>query len=408
MPMKHFHFKPIGTALAVATAIIINNAAHGKMPRKSDRLRNFRSDNIWAKTVHAAQPNRAIAPCTPEVSQQVRYRIVDLGENGIGNEIADSGWIVGSHGFGDSDRHAALWLNSHLLPIDLGTLANDIGSRGFGINARGQMVGYSRPPARATFWASSQSTPIELPGLPDGFSYASAINSAGHIVGQFIDGDETSVSPIYWANSNTPAAFLAEVSDDLPFGVAFSINAGGNIVGDACSADFSECHIAYWANSGSTAVALASPEGEFINTDAGLSSDFSIAHILNNGGKIVGFAYNADGSETRGVFWASSGSTAVILNTSEEFSNGTAESINDNGQIVGTAYNSDFSDNHAFVWLNSDSQGVDLNTVIPSNSGWVLNVARSINNRGEITAAGEFNGTQHACVLIPVPGRQTN
>jgi len=126
---------------------------------------------------------------------------------------------------------------------------------------------------------------------------------------------------------------------------------------------------------------------------------------MNNGGQIVGFAFNADGSETRAAFWASSSSPAIILIATEEFSNGTTESINENGQIVGTAYNGDFSDNHAFVWPNSNSAGIDLNTVIPPNSGWILNVARSINNRGEISAAGELNGTQHACLLVPVPSR---
>ena len=59
---------------------------------------------------------------------------------------------------------------------------------------------------------------------------------------------------------------------------------------------------------------------------------------------MVGYAYNADFSATRAVFWASSSSPAVILSTTGEFSNGTAEGISDKGQIVGTAYNSDFSD----------------------------------------------------------------
>jgi probable HAF family extracellular repeat protein len=147
-------------------------------------------------------------------------------------------------------------------------------------------------------------------------------------------------------------------------------------------------------------VALASPGGDFINTDSGFLSGFSPG--LNNAGNMVGFAFNADFSEFRAVFWASSTSPAVILSTTGEFINGTAEGISDKGQIVGEAFNSDFSDLHAFMWPSSTSQGIDLNTVIPSDSGWELSVARGINNRGQIAGTGFLNGAKHAYVLIPV------
>src|SRR5262249_44703043 len=139
-----------------------------------------------------------------------------------------------------------------------------------------------------------------------------------------------------------------------------------------------------------------------IYTDIGFSSGFSVAPGLNNAGSMVGYAYNADFSATRAVFWANSSSPAVILSTTGEFSNGTAEGINENGQIVGTAYNGDFSDFHAFIWPSSTSQGIDLNTLIPPDLGWELVVARGINNRGEITGAGFLNGALHAYALIPV------
>ena len=123
---------------------------------------------------------------------------------------------------------------------------------------------------------------------------------------------------------------------------------------------------------------------------------------------MVGYAYNADFSETRAVFWATSVGPATILSTAGEFINGTAEGISDKGQIVGTAYNSDFSDTHAFMWPSSTSPGIDLNTVIPADSGWELGVARSVNNRGEITGAGILNGASHGYVLIPVHGHSAN
>ena len=338
----------------------------------------------------------------------VRYRVIDLGEDSTANDITDSGRIGGSKNFGGTLRHAAFWPNTHSLPIDLGTLPDDMGSNGFSINPRGQIVGQSYPSdgsrVRPLFW-SPQSGPIELPGLPAGFSPAADINPAGQIVGQFIPFDESGVWPVFWSNSNTAAIYLPRVSNQFPNGIAVSINDRGSILGDACTADFAECHAAFWANSTSTPVALASPGGDFIYTDIGLTTDFVFAHALNNAGSMVGFAYNADFSQNRAVYWASSSSPAVILSTSGEFPNGDGQGINDQRQIVGTAYNSDFSAIHAFFWPSPNSQGIDLNTVIPPGSGLELIQARSINNRGEISGGAYLNGVPpgHAVVLVPIP-----
>ena len=42
--------------------------------------------------------------------------------------------------------------------------------------------------------------------------------------------------------------------------------------------------------------------------------------------------------------------------------------------------------------------------MIPSDSGWELQHASDVNNRGEITGFGVLNGALHAFVLIPVHG----
>ncbi|PYL10152.1 MAG: hypothetical protein DME33_01735 [Verrucomicrobia bacterium] len=359
--------------------------------------------SLFVVTLASGQSTQA-AVDVPQASPQLRYMVIDL-DGYAANTITDAGQIVGSKFFG-ADRHAAFWPNSQSPAIDLGTLPGFTTSTALGSNPRGEIVGLAGFGAdRPIYWKSSQSTPIELPGLPVGLlGQASAINPVGQIVGTFFALDFSVQQPVFWPKSNAAPIYLPELSDTFPHGLAFSINAVGNILGDACTADFVECHVALWTNSASTPMALASPGGDFIYTDIGLSSGFSVAPGLNNAGSVVGYAYNADYSETRAVFWASSVSSAVVLSTTGEFSNGTAEGINEKGQIVGTAYNSDFSDFHAFMWPNSASQGIDLNALIPPDSGWELVVARGINNRGEITGLGLFNGTVHAYALIPVPG----
>lgn len=340
---------------------------------------------------------------------QVRYQVIDLGADGTANQILDSGRVIGSHNPGGTDRHAAFWPDTQSAPIDLGTLPGNQGSRGFGINTQGQMVGYDYIPnvvQHAIFWADSQSAPIELPGLPEGFNNASDINRCGQIVGTATPPDESAAYPVFWSNSTTPARYLAEVSDQLPFGGAMSINAAGNILGDACRSDYSECHAAYWDSSTSTPVALASPGGDFVNTDVGLSGSFLLAHALNNQGNMVGFAYNADGTKYRAVYWASSSSPALLLSTTKAYPNGSAEGINDRGQIVGTCYNRHLVASHAFIWPNPTHHGIDLNRLIDPNSGWEILVARSINDRGEIAGGAYLNGVAlgHAVVLVPIAG----
>jgi probable HAF family extracellular repeat protein len=361
--------------------------------------------SLAVATVNSGQRMQAV-PDSPETAPQLRYRVIDLGEDGFGNVITDSGRILGSISFGGPDRDAGFFPSPRSSAIDLGTLPGFTGSRGLGMNSHGEIVGLAVPFSQQVplFWASPQSAAIELPGLSDGiFGQASGINRYGQIVGTFFTPDAE--LPVFWANSNASPTYLTELSNDLPFGEALSINASGNVFGDGCSPDFVECHAAFWENSTSVPVALASPGGDFIYTDAGgFSSGGTVADGLNNSGSMAGFAYNADFSETRAVFWANSSSPAVILRTSDEFSNGTAEGINDEGRIVGTAYNTDFSESHAFLWPSANSPGIDLNTVIRPRSGWVLEIARSVNRGGAITGEGLLNGVGHAYALIPVRG----
>lgn len=339
----------------------------------------------------------------PQAPPPLQYNVIDLGLDvhpgflTAANGITDSGHIVGMRNFG-ADTHAAYWPDSQSPAVDLGTLPGFDTSAASDINPRGEIVGVVGPEDEPVYWASSRSAPVELPGVQEGFlGTAASINAVGQIVGSFITPD--GALPVFWPNSNAAPIYLP-MSNGFPNSLAGSINAAGNIFGDAWNADVTELHAVFWASSTSAPVALAAPGGEFINTDFDLFLPTSQG--LNNAGNMVGVAVNADFSELRAVFWASSASPAVILSTTGEFPNGTAEGISDKGQIVGEAFNSDFSDLHAFMWPSSASPGIDLNTVIPSDSGWELLVARGINNRGEIVGTGFLNGAQHAYVLIPV------
>ncbi len=46
---------------------------------------------------------------------------------------------------------------------------------------------------------------------------------------------------------------------------------------------------------------------------------------------------------------------------------------------------------------------IDLNTLIDPASGWILTSARDINDAGQITGTGLFDGQPRAFLLTPVP-----
>jgi hypothetical protein len=51
---------------------------------------------------------------------------------------------------------------------------------------------------------------------------------------------------------------------------------------------------------------------------------------------------------------------------------------------------------------------VDLNTLIAPYSGWFLQFANGINNRGQIAGMGLLNGAQHGYILTPVDDPDEN
>ena len=350
-------------------------------------------------------PRSTFVTSTPQAPPQVRYMLIELGGRRA-NDISESGQIVGNKDFAPGLRHAAFWRSSQSTPIDLGTLPG-LSSTAVSINPRREIVGVAfnedSSVERPVFWASPNSAPVELPGLPAGLAgEVYDINRSGQIVGQFFNADFSVNPAVFWPNSNAAPIYLHVLSNELFASVATSINASGNILGDACDQAGVECHAVFWANSTSTPVALASPGGGFI-----YSFVVFYSHGINNAGNMVGYAYTPGFAAVRAVLWASSSSPAVVLNTVGEFTNTVAAGISDNGQIVGYGFNEDFSRSRPFIWRNSTSQGIDLTTFFPAGSNWDLDsiAAIVVNNRGEIIGSGSFNdGTVHNFVLIPVHG----
>lgn len=73
--------------------------------------------------------------------------------------------------------------------------------------------------------------------------------------------------------------------------------------------------------------------------------------------------------------------------------------MNDHCQLVGHAENKSHG-THAVLWQNG--KWFNLNNLVPKNSGWVLNGAQNINEKGQIVGYGEHNGMPSAFLLTPI------
>jgi len=178
---------------------------------------------------------------------------------------------------------------------------------------------------------------------------------------------------------------------------ANSINNQGTIVGMATTnytySQFNPYPHPY------AACILSNPAPIFIDTrprpdtvrDFGGTDDLSEALGINDPGEIVGWYHPVAPGPKRAFRYR--GQALEDLGTLGG-SNSVATHINSGGVVVGWSGISTNSDQHAFIFTNDTL--VDLNSFLPAGSGWVLQMANSINDSGQIVGYGLFQGVQHA------------
>jgi len=317
-------------------------------------------------------------PAAPQAPPS--YTVADLGTLGgvttKGMGINKDGHIVGASQSG-SYLYGFLWDGNTM--TNLGDMGGQ-GSWAYDINNAGQVVGGSPLGGgnnHAFRWQQSGGMQdLGTLGGPD--SYAFEINASGQAVGYACCAPDTYLShAVLWGSGGI--VDLGDLDPQWPaISAAYGINDAGQVVGGSydASANF---HAFLWQNGGMQDLGT-------------LGGDYSAAEAINDSGQVVGTARLANGTP-HAFLWDGGMQDLGALTWEQSI----AYDINDKGQVVGVLQTG--ATTHAFVWANGQIQ--DLNNLIPANSGWVLQEARAINNKGRIAGFGAFNGQTRAFLLTP-------
>jgi probable HAF family extracellular repeat protein len=318
---------------------------------------------------------------------------------------------------------------------DLGTLPfpYNNGSRVSGINAVGQVAGYSYTSGGSThgfLWSDGVMHDLgTLPAPYNAHCNAYAVNTAGKVVGSCFTSD---IVPRAFLYSDGAQQDLGTLLSPYNYSsVAYAINASGQVVGVSSGSspgiaraflysggnmqDLSTLPAPYdawsqaWSINANGVVVGESYDDQgnyqaflFDGTMHNLSSQFGIykstARAINDHGQAVG-QYQTDTFETHAYLYYNAGVDLGTLGGTYS----TAMGINNFGQVVGAANNAS-AYSHAFIYSIADGMQ-DLNDLVLNlPAGIILSEAVGINDRGQIIANGNYSGLYygHAFLLNPV------
>lgn len=302
---------------------------------------------------------------TPKSAPAPPYQIIELPLRPL--SISNSEWVAGA----TVDQHAATWNSTgglYRIPLPSEFSFSECVS----INSRGEAVGTATTAdsSRRVAFVLRQDKVVLLPGEQ---SRANNIGEDGGVVGQTIIPGSKASTPVLWKNGSIVDLKICCV------GLARSLNRQGLIVGDTYDKD-GRYHAFLWdAVHGARLLTLPNEE-------------FSSALALDSHGEVLLKA-------TPGGLFLYSGDKWNPV----DIPKGTPRAMNKDGIVVGS-FGPNPDAQRAFVWDKAHGMQ-DLNTLIPANSGWTLEVASGVNDRGEIVGWGDHGGDENAGFLIRLKGK---
>jgi probable HAF family extracellular repeat protein len=321
-----------------------------------------------------------------------RYTISDLGalpggNSSFGSSINRRRDMTGYSKIHDGFNHAFFFSKGRM--VDLGTLPGGKYSFGYSVSEENNhgtvsITGYADTGNgfdHAFLYADG--TMQDLGTLPGGkYSLGTGTNQIGQVAGT----SETSA----YRNQH---AFLYGDGKMLDLGTlprgTFSqgegINHSGQVTGTSGSAYGPRAFLYH--------------DGKMTDLGALPGGTFSSGRGVNEYGEVTGEA-EVNSGNTHAFLYKKG--KMIDLGTLAALTSSVGLAINRTGQVVGVAsIPGDFNSFRAFLY--SDGEMQNLNGLLEANSGWVLEVASGINDKGEITGMGVFNGEGHAFLLVPAP-----
>ena len=219
------------------------------------------------------------------------------GNNGQASAINNSGQVAGyaENGIADSTCPQGIvnfmvdlpvmWTNGNAQALP--TINGDPDGVAFGINNRGQAVGYSGTCTAANYavvWENGNATKLQDLGTPGGIAYA--INSHNQVVGQAVNSEGTALATI-WQNHKVAALGGGALVPGDVASFATSINNQGQAVGSSFSSKGNWSHGLLWQNDMMID----------LNTVFPASSNLYVvsASNINESGQIAGMAVEMSG-----------------------------------------------------------------------------------------------------------------
>ncbi len=339
------------------------------------------------------------------VTAPLRYTITLLPLDEA-NGINERGQVAGA-----SHEHAALWqdgrlqdLGALLLPMFLTDVDPPL-STAVAINYRGLMAinagrlyrlpsdvggGFDSHPFLCGYGRM-----LPLGTFGGDFAEATAINAAGVVVGMAeyatvhdarADAFRTRSRAFLWQNGSMRSLGTLGGEDSRAQG----INDAGQVVG------WSELRPRTRDPEALPVVrAFLWERGRMRDLGSLPGFEASSAAAINNRAQVVGELSHDHASTLRAFLWEKG--RMRDLGTPAGLSS-TALAINDHGEIVGYGRSRSIA-HRALLW--KDGCVYELEQCLPAGSGWSLDEARGINNRGEIVGVGFFHHEQHGFLLTP-------
>jgi probable HAF family extracellular repeat protein len=311
----------------------------------------------------------------------------------IPNGLNNKGQVAGSSRYfdrsGTDQGLRAVYWNSGVI-IDLGKEAEKSGfvtSTGAAINANGQVAGngllYEKGVDKGRhllLWTQGKAK-----NLGASSATVTGMNAVGHVIATDSDAEEA----FLWTNSLHKLNALGNDPSGYNANYALAINNKDQVVGK--SATDTGMFSVLWQNG------LIQDLGT-LSSDPNVQNGSAIA--INEQGQVIG--YSAVPTGQHAYLWANGQMTDIgalglsYIDDTGEYDSSYPNALNNNGQVVGFSSYSEGKvpkGNHAFIYQNKIL--TDLNNLLPLGSGWLLENALAINDKGQVTVYGTYTkGTQ--------------